>query len=107
MCEDHVSRLHRIRSDEVWHFYKGSAIKIVELIADGFKETELGPDLLQYIVPANTWFGSYPIDVYSFVGCTVSPGFDFADFELGSRSKLTAEFPKASTIIEKLTIGLP
>ena len=107
MCEGNVSRIHRIQSDEIWHFYKGSAIKIIELVEDGFKETELGTDLLQYTVPANTWFGSYPTDSYSFVGCTVSPGFDFADFELGSRAKLMVEFPNARSVIEKLTIGLP
>jgi predicted cupin superfamily sugar epimerase len=110
--------MHRLQSDEIWHFYKGSPISIVELLPEngGFRETLLGPDLLQYTVIANTWFGSYPVGSnasseseappYSFVGCTVSPGFEFEDFELASRSKLTVEFPNAAKIIEKLTVGL-
>ena len=116
---DQVSRMHRLQSDEIWHFYKGSPISIVELLPEngGFRETLLGPDLLQYTVRANIWFGSYPVGStsrvesesipYSFVGCTVSPGFEFEDFELASRSKLTIEFPNAARIIEKLTVGLP
>ena len=107
---DHVSRLHRLQSDEIWHFYKGSSISVVELVPEtgGYKETILGPDLLQYTVKGGTWFGSYPTSsTYSFVGCTVSPGFEFDDFELASRAKLYVEFPNAIDMIDKLTIGLP
>lgn len=113
---DNISRLHRIKSDEVWHFYLGGSITVVELdpVAKQAKLTELGPDvaagqLLQHVVKANTWFGSYPTraEDFCFVGCTVAPGFDFADFEMGSRSALLAEFPEAADVIEKMTVGLP
>ena len=83
-----VSRLHRIRADEVWHFYLGGPMTVVEISEEGvLKETILGPNVLknevvQYTVKANTWFGSFPNDgtEFSFVGCTVAPGFDFQDF---------------------------
>ena len=91
---------------------------VVELVDGTAKCTTLGQDVLaespqvvQYVVKANTWFGSFPNDgtPYSLVGCTVAPGFDFADFELGSHAALLAEFPseEAKPLIEKLTVGLP
>eukprot|EP00938_MAST-03A_sp_MAST-3A-sp1_P002747 g2747.t1 len=112
-----VSRLHRIKADEVWHFYLGGPMTVLELNeSDGsMKKTVLGSNVLsssetvQYTVKANTWFGSYPNPgtSFSFVGCTVSPGFEFEDFELASRSALVAKFPKYKDEIHKLTIGLP
>jgi hypothetical protein len=109
-----VSRLHRLQSDEVWHFYLGGPLTVVELVDDGAKTTVVGPDVangevVQHVVKAGTWFGSFPCEgsKFSFVGCTVAPGFDFADFELGSRSALVDEFPKAVDMITKLTEGLP
>jgi uncharacterized protein len=108
------SHLHRIKSDEMWHYYLGGSLTIFEMNGStkSFKRTVLGPDVirgevLQYVVPANTWFGSYltaPEEhEWSLVGCTVSPGFDFADFELGSREYLVAEFPAAMDPINLLT----
>lgn len=84
------SSLHRIKSDEMWHFYAGDPLVVYEKASDGtIKETILGTDfksgqLSQYVVPAGAWFGAYlaPGSQYAFVGCTVSPGFDFNDFEL-------------------------
>ena len=111
-----VSRLHRINSDEVWHFYLGGSMTVVELddATKSAKLTVLGHDILggevvQYVVRAGTWFGSYSNEgsAYSFVGCTVAPGFEFTDFELGSRATLTTQFPLATDVIGKLTIGLP
>ena len=92
----HTSRLHRIRSSEVWHFYLGSGTLVVsELGKDGVKRTRLGRDVLgrerlQHVVPAGCWFGAYledhgDVSAYALVGCTVSPGFDFADFQLAKR----------------------
>ena len=115
---DNISRLHRIKSDEIWHFYIGGPISVVELDSQtgGARTTVLGSDItsgqiMQYTVKANTWFGSFPTnrDDFCFVGCTVAPGFDFADFELGSRAKLLHEFPEESArqLIEKMTQGLP
>lgn len=110
-----VSRLHRIKSDEVWHHYLGGSITVVEVTSSGVTETVLGKDiengqLVQYTVKADTWFGSYLNEGSDFalVGCTVAPGFVFEDFELASRSKLLAESPEsAHNAVVKLTEGLP
>lgn len=99
------SSLHRIQSDEMWHFYDGDAICVVELSADGkIKETRLDKSHPQYVVPAGVWFGAYlPEDSnFAFTGCTVAPAFHFKDFELADKSKLLKEFPEARMIIEKL-----
>ena len=105
-----VSRLHRIRYDEMWHFYLGGPLVVVELEETSVKETILGQNILQgevvqYVVKGNTWFGCYPKEGthFSFVGCTVAPGFEFRDFELGNREWLTKEFPFAADVIKKLT----
>lgn len=124
MSPGNISRLHRIVSDEVWHFYLGHSITVVELddATGNYKSTILGNNILngevvQYTVKGGTWFGSFPNmeenesnkDVFSFVGCTVSPGFDFADFEMGSNAALSEAYPLAAKdgIIGKLTVGLP
>lgn len=99
------SSLHRITSDEMWHFYGGDSIVIVELLNDGsFKETRLDKNHVQYVVPANVWFGAYlPNDSrYAFCGCTVAPAFHFENFEMGNKTQLQQDFPKAHSIINKL-----
>jgi predicted cupin superfamily sugar epimerase len=62
-------------------------------------------DQLQHVVKAGTWFGAYPEpdSEFSFVGCTVAPGFDFADFELAKREQLLNQFPNAKDVILRLT----
>ncbi|MBU0727642.1 MAG: cupin domain-containing protein [Pseudomonadota bacterium] len=105
------SKLHRLASDEVWHFYLGDPLVIVEIDETGsVKETVLGADvargeILQYVVKAKKWFGACvaPGGSYALVGCTVAPGFDFADFEIGDRRQLLKQFPQARLIIEKVT----
>lgn len=105
------SKLHRIASDELWHFYLGGPLTIVQISPKGeVLETTLGPDFKkdqrpQHIVPAGHWFGAYPSAgiPFSLVGCTVAPGFDFADFEMGDRTQLLKQFPGAKEAIEKLT----
>jgi hypothetical protein len=104
------SRLHRIKSDEVWHFYRGGPLTVAEIRPDGtVRKTVLGPDIkagqkLQHVVPAGSWFGAWPEEgtEYALVGCTVAPGFDFSDFELGERSELLKRFPRSKDIIERL-----
>lgn len=107
----HVSALHRIASDEVWHFYAGGALEIFVITLTGeLSVIRLGnnPDqgeVFQAVVPAGCWFGSAPargVD-FSLVGCTVAPGFDFSDFEMASREQLLTAFPMHSAVIEKLT----
>ena len=105
------SAFHRIKSDECWHFYAGGPLHIYMISPDGlFSEVVLGADfekgqLFQYVVPANYWFASRPANetVYSFVGCTVAPGFDFRDFELANRSDLLSMYPSQTAIIVELT----
>ena len=115
MTADAVSRLHRIKSDECWHFYLGSPLCVVEIHPETGVLTKtilgsnvLGGEMCQYVVKAGTWFGSYPLQggEFSFVGCTVAPGFEFADFELASREKMLAQFPQHAAEIEPLTVGL-
>ena len=108
---DQFSAFHRIQSDEVWHFYAGVGLEIYILYPDGRGEIlKLGDDIendysFQQMVPAGCWFGSKPIDSkgFSFVGCTVAPGFDFSDFEIGNRETLQKEFPAHKEWINLLT----
>jgi predicted cupin superfamily sugar epimerase len=105
------SAFHRIRSDEMWHFYLGGALHIVEIDPAGqFHETTLGRDIhegqfLTHVVRAGNWFASHPApgSEISLVGCTVAPGFDFQDFELADRQTLVRRFPEHERIIVKLT----
>ena len=106
------SHFHRIKSDEIWHFYLGGPLKIVEIDLEGkIKETILGKNilkdqLLQYTVPAGHWFASTPLEgtSFSFVGCTVAPGFDFQDFELAKSSDLEAKYPDHTAVIRELCL---
>ncbi len=109
--EGQVSRLHRIKSDELWHFHSGGPLRVSALAPGGGLETFLlGPDparghLPQAAVPAGRWFGAAPEKGagYSLAACTVSPGFDFRDFELGGRDALLKKFPRHKALIRKLT----
>ena len=104
------SAFHRIKSDECWHFYAGDALHIYVIHQNGRLEIiSLGGDpdkgqTFQYIVPANSWFASRPApgSEYCFVGCTVSPGFEFKDFELGNGEILANEYPQHEEIIRQL-----
>ena len=106
-----VSALHRIKSDEVWHFYTGGALTLTLIHPDGrLDAVRLGPDpargeAFQAIVPAGCWYGAAVDDheAYALVGGTVSPGFDFADFELADREALLARFPQHHGAILRLT----
>lgn len=106
-----MSALHRIKSDELWHFYEGSPLTIYMIDEDGAKiERKLGADTdrresFQVLVPAGCWFGALVNrpDSYSLVGCTVYPAFDLQDFELGDRGTLITLFPQHRTLIELLT----
>lgn len=107
--QGHISHFHKVVSDEIWHFYAGGRLSIVELQSDGnYKETIMGPnvfegDELQYVVPKNTWFAAFPHDdsEFSLVGCTVSPGFDYKDFLLGKKDELLGIYPSQKDLIEK------
>lgn len=102
-----VSHFHRIESDELWHFYEGGDLEIHELIDGDHRVTILNRNNPQHTVQAGLWFASKPADQsdYSFVGCTVAPGFDFADFEMANKEQLQKEFPKLVSILEKLCLN--
>lgn len=83
---------------------------LVQLVGGQAVEVVLGQDVrggqkLQYTVLAGVWFGGYPNPgtEYSLVGCTVAPGFEFKDFELGRRNQLLREFPNAAELVRRLT----
>jgi len=103
------SAFHRIKSDELWHFYDGAPITILEIDDNGnLIEHKLGLDfevgcLPQIIIKAKSWFAAYSTGDYTLVGCTVSPGFDFEDFEMADRTKLSEIFPQHKELISKFT----
>ena len=99
------SRLHRIKSDEMWHFYEGDALVVVELGENGsVKETRLGKGHYQHVVPGGVWFGAYLPEgaEFALVGCTVAPGFRYEDFEFGDSEVLLRSHPGARELIERL-----
>ena len=104
-----VSHFHRIQSDEIWYYHDGSPLTIPVIFPNGtLNQFKLGSDIekgeqLQIVVPAGSIFGSYCSDGFSLVGCMVSPGFDFEDFELFTTNALTKLYPQHSVIIKKLT----
>lgn len=99
------SAFHRIKSDECWHYYSGDSLLIHVLHNNGRYEcVQLGTgsgETFQFVVPANTWFAAACPAQSRFVlaGCTVAPGFDFADFEMADASRLVSEFPEHSSLI--------
>jgi predicted cupin superfamily sugar epimerase len=105
------SAFHRLRSDEVWHFYAGAPLIVHVIDATGSHSSIcLGSDadagqVFQAVVPAGCWFASHVADweSWALVGCTVAPGFDFADFEMGMRAELAGEYPEHREIVERLT----
>lgn len=108
---DQFSALHRLRSDEVWHFYAGSSLTLHIIDPQGcLTQKKLGtnPDKgesFQVVVEAGCWFGATVDDPqgYALVGCTVAPGFEFEDFELGNRQQLLEQYPQHRELIERLT----
>ncbi len=118
------SAFHRLRSDEVWHFYAGTPLDVHVIDPRGNysaillgDNTEAG-QVFQAVVPAGCWFASqvaekaHPVaknatrvgqPSWALVGCTVSPGFEFEDFELAKREELTRTYPQYRVLIERLT----
>ncbi|HDM78760.1 MAG TPA: cupin domain-containing protein [Deltaproteobacteria bacterium] len=108
---DKFSALHRLRSDEIWHHYDGTSLTIHMIDArGGYEKIFLGTDPdkdeePQAVVPAGIWFGATvnDRDSYVLVGCTVSPGFIFQDFEMARQDELLRVYPEHKEIIEMLT----
>jgi uncharacterized protein len=108
-CGDY-SAFHRIKSDEIWHFYAGGSLLLHLLSDDGvYQRVTLGSDLakgatFQFVMPAGVWFAAEPAPGTDFTlaGCTVSPGFDFRDFELADGGTLGKDFPELKELIMRL-----
>ena len=107
------SALHKLKTDEMWHYYGGDPLQMLILHPDGHGEVVvLGPDVLngqrlQYVVPRGSWQGAMPTgkgaDTYSLFGDTLAPGFAYADFEMGYRSELQQAYPRFAATIAQLT----
>lgn len=113
LTREDFSALHRLQTDETWHFYGGSPLEMLLLFPDGHGETlTLGPDVLagqrpQFTVPRGVWQGSAPTGTdpaaYSFVGTQLAPAFDYGDFEAGYREELQKFYPPFAAQIARLT----
>lgn len=111
LTPDTKSNIHRLPTDEIFHFYLGDPVQMINLYPDGtVKKPILGQNLfsghrLQYVVPKYIWQGSYLLEGgrFALMGTTMAPGFDFADYEPGEKKELFKLFPDQSDIISKLT----
>jgi len=111
LTSDNFSAFHRIKQDEIWHFYSGSPISLHILTKEGnYEKQMIGSNLEkgeipQFVVHGGDWFASEVESPNSFAlaGCTVSPGFDFSDFEMASQESLIKLYPSYQNIISKLT----
>ncbi|HVK08941.1 MAG TPA: cupin domain-containing protein [Gemmataceae bacterium] len=105
-----VSALHRLPGDEVFHFYAGDPVRMLQLWPDGSTRTlTLGTDLKagqvpQLVVPGGVWQGSVLVDggAWALLGATMAPGFDYADYTAGDRAALTAQYSAVAAMIERL-----
>ena len=108
---DTFSEMHRLLSDEVFHFYLGDPVEMLQLFPDGTSRvTILGPGIAngqtpQHVVPHTVWQGSRLLTGGSFalLGCTVAPGFEFEDYKTGDRAELCARWPQRRELIIALT----
>lgn len=106
-----ISTFHRLKADELWHFYDGSTLIIYIIDESGeLRKLKLGSnvedgEMFQVQIKNNNWFGAELLDKssYALIGCTVSPGFEFEDFELGDKIELSKKYPEHKNIILKLT----
>ena len=104
------STMHRLRFDEIFHFYLGDSVTMINLLPEGGSETiVLGSDLrrgerVQHIVCQDVWQGSFlnPGGEFALLGTTVSPGFDYRDYEAGDADLLCRQYPESATLIRRL-----
>ena len=109
--EGTFSEMHLLASDEIFHFYLGDPVEMLQLLPDGGSVLmTLGPDLaagqhVQLVVPAGVWQGTRLVDggKVALLGCTVTPGFDFADYRSGKYEELKLNWPHEAQRIRKLT----
>lgn len=109
--DNNFSAFHKLKTDEVWYFHYGNPLLLNTIDEHGnLSQIILGPDFqsgqkFQHTVPAGHWMSASVINEkgFSLIGCSMSPGFDYEDFELANRQKLIELFPRHSVIIEKYT----
>jgi hypothetical protein len=105
------SAMHRLRSDEIFHFYSGDPVEMLQLTPDGSgRVVILGSDVLngmqpQVVIPRGVWQGARLLKngKFALLGATVSPGFEFVDYESGLRDELIRSYPKFQDLITALT----
>jgi uncharacterized protein len=113
LTSDTFSALHRLRTDEIFHFYLGDPVTMLELFPDGSGRTmTLGNDILaghspQWVVPRGVWQGAFLErgGGFALLGTTMAPGFDFADFELGKKSELLTRYRDYADLIAHLAVA--
>lgn len=113
LTPDTFSALHRLPTDEIFHFYLGDPVRMLHLLPDGQSKTfTLGQDIvqgqeLQLVVPRGVWQGSYlnPGGRFALLGTTMAPGFEFVDLELGDREVLISKYPDRKDMIQRLTFS--
>ena len=111
LFDEHFSAMHRLRTDEVYHFYLGDPVELLLLHPDGVRQViNLGSDLeagqqVQFVVPAGTWQGSRvrPGGRLALMGTTMAPAFTPEDFELGEQAQLLSDYPEQAEFILALT----
>ena len=112
LVADQFSFFHRIKSDEIWHYYAGSSL-LLHIIEEKENETRLmnirlgsnfdNNEAFQVVINSGSWFAASITDngSYSLVGCTVSPGFEYRDWEIGQVQTLSRLYPQYKSVIEK------
>jgi len=111
LTPDSFSAIHRLATDEVYHFYLGDPVELLRLLPDGSSDTViLGHNImqkmvLQIVVPRSVWQGArlVPGGGFALLGTTTAPGFDPADYEHGDRDRLIKMYPGARDMIVALT----
>ena len=111
LTSETFSEMHRLPTEEVFHCYLGGPARMLQILPDGtHREHLIGPDVLaghqpQLVVPPGVWQGTLlePGVDFILLGATMAPGFDYADYEQGTRADLVARYPNAAELITRLT----
>ena len=101
LTQGQISRFHRVLHDEVWNHYEGAPLRLIRYDEKNASETVIGPgcDDYTYVFPGGLWQAAESTGAYSLVGCSVAPGFDFADFSFmndAEAAELTKDFANYS-----------
>ena len=111
LVDNQFSAFHRVKSDELWHHYLGGSLTLYAIVKGKLLKIKMGKkegEMPQVVIKANTWFAASlkHKNSYCLLGCTVSPGFDYKDWELGKRNELIKMYPQHKAIIERYTSAI-